>query len=100
MKNEAILNKLKKINDPELGKNIVDLGLIYEVNAKENSVKILMTFTTPFCPYGQTLMDEVKTELKKMKFKKIDVELTFDPPWSLEKINPEIRHEFMPPIDV
>ncbi|MBI5046917.1 metal-sulfur cluster assembly factor [Candidatus Micrarchaeota archaeon] len=88
-KNE-ILEKLTSVNDPELGMNIVDLGLVYEVDVrvkKENEFQkifIKMTFTTPACPMINEMLHEIQAKLDEIK--ELDVELTvvFDPPWTPE----------------
>ncbi len=82
--NSKIISALKKIKDPELGIDIYTLGLIYGIKQKGNSIAIKMTFTTPLCPYGQTLVDEITDKLKKMKLTP-KIELVFEPPWTPSK---------------
>ncbi len=77
---EDIIKKLKKVKDPELMIDVYTLGLIYGIELKGKNVVIKMTFTTPLCPYGQVLVQDIENEMKKMKMKpKIDV--VFEPPW-------------------
>ncbi|MEK6882468.1 MAG: metal-sulfur cluster assembly factor [Nanoarchaeota archaeon] len=97
--NKEIIDILRKVVDPELRHNIVDLGLIYEVSANENNVKILMTFTTPLCPYGDMLIEDVKERLEDEGYKP-EIEITFNPLWSIDKMSKEIREEFLLPIDI
>ncbi len=97
---DKIMKILEKVNDPELGFNVVELGLIYDVSIENKKTEILMTFTTPLCPYGDTLLANVKDELKKSGVKDFNVKITFQPAWSLDKIKPEIREQFMLPIDI
>lgn len=80
---EEILAKLEPIEDPELGLSLVDLGLIYDVMILDNRiVNILMTLTTPGCPYGPQLMKAVKNAVKEMDgVEKAEVEVVWDPPW-------------------
>lgn len=79
---EQIIDKLKTINDPELNLDIWTLGLIYDININKNDVTIKMTFTFPGCPYGPALLDNVRTTISEIKeVKKVNVDLTFDPPW-------------------
>ncbi len=79
---EDVLGILKKINDPEIGIDVYTLELIYDVKVNDDKVKILMTLTTPMCPYGPMLIDEIKSRVSEMKgIKDVDVEVTFDPPW-------------------
>ncbi len=80
---EDVRNVLSKINDPEIQMDLVTLGLIYNVTVIENKVQIKMTFTTPFCPYGPALVEEIKETVKKElpSIKEVEVEVVFDPPW-------------------
>ena len=87
---ENIMESLRAVMDPEIGHSIVDLGLIYKVDVQQMDVHVLMTFTTPFCPAGEYLIDNVAEAVSKLGGK-ANVEITFDPPWSPEKIHPELR---------
>jgi len=79
---EDIMNVLKGVSDPELSIDIVTLELIYEVNVENDNVKIKMTFTSPMCPYGPQLLEEVKTKVSQLNgVKEVDVQVVFDPPW-------------------
>ena len=85
---EGIKAKLKEVVDPEIGVNIVDLGLIYEIKINDGDVKILMTLTTPGCPMMQMFDAEVERVVKSVKgVKKVKVEITFDPPWTPDKMS-------------
>ncbi len=83
-KNE-ILEKLREVQDPEVNVDIVTMGLIYDITIDEekNAVNLLMTYTTPFCPFGPQITDEIKEKLVELGFdpEKTLVEVTFDPPW-------------------
>lgn len=84
-KKQAI-SVLKKIIDPELGIDIYTLGLIYEIKINQkNNIFIKMTLTTPFCPYGPAILDEISEGLKKRGFKSPEVELVFEKPWEPSK---------------
>ncbi len=79
---EKIIEMLKKINDPEIQIDVYTLGLIYNLEIIDNSIKLKMTFTSPMCPYGPWLMNDIKTKLKGMEgVKNVDIELVFEPPW-------------------
>jgi len=78
---EQVIEVLKKIEDPEIRMDIWSLGLIYDVKVKNNVVNIIMTLTTPMCPFGPQLIDEVKAKVAELKVKEVNVELTFNPPW-------------------
>ena len=91
---DVVYTQLKEVLDPELGVSIVDLGLIYDVQVRKNDIKILMTLTFPGCPLGGIIKKEVNDKLSVLKgLGKIDLEITFDPPWDLSKISPEVRAE-------
>lgn len=80
-KKQAIL-AMKKVVDPELGLDVYTLGLVYGIDINEgNSISIKMTLTTPMCPFGPTIMRNVKEELQKEGFKDPKVEFVFEPLW-------------------
>ena len=86
------LEQLYNVIDPEIGLNIVDLGLIYQIDfdEKERMIYCTMTLTTQFCPMGESISDGTKSCLENtFKAYNVTVNLTFDPPWSAEKISPE-----------
>lgn len=79
---EDAIEVLKKINDPEIGIDVYTLELIYDVKVENGKAKILMTLTTPMCPYGPMLIEEIKAKISDIKgIKNVEVEVTFDPPW-------------------
>lgn len=93
LEKEEVREQLKEVIDPELDINIVDLGLIYEIEVDdENNVEILMTLTTPGCPLHSVFDELVKKEVNKLDdIEDIDVELTFEPRWSPEEMSDEAR---------
>ena len=90
---EQIFSELRKCMDPEVPVNVVDLGLIYGVNVSDkNDIDIKMTMTTRGCPMHDTLVSDVKKYLNKINgVGSINVEIVWDPPWSIEKMNPAVR---------
>ncbi len=92
---EKIVSVLKTIYDPEIPVDIYELGLIYDVFVNENQeVKIIMTLTTPNCPVAESLPLEVKDKVASLKMvKDVELELTFDPPWSQELMSEEAKLE-------
>ena len=87
---------LEAIIDPEAGINIVDMGLIYGIWLEANCVCVQMTMTSPACPVGDVLIDEV-TECLRAKFPlptDIKVDLTFNPPWSPDMMSEAAKSEF------
>jgi FeS assembly SUF system protein len=92
---EKIVAVLKTIYDPEIPVDIYELGLIYDVFVNEDSdVKILMTLTTPNCPVAETLPQEVKEKVRSLdEVKEVELELTFDPPWTRDLMSDEAKLE-------
>ena len=92
---EKIVKELKSIFDPEIPVDIYELGLIYDVFVNEdNEVKILMTLTTPNCPVAETLPQEVEEKIKSIdEVKTAEVEITFDPPWTKDKMSEAAKLE-------
>lgn len=86
-----IVEAIKTIYDPEIPVNIYDLGLIYEVDVNEqNEVRIVMTLTSPNCPVAESLPEEVIEKVKGVEgVKDVELNLTFDPPWSREMLSDE-----------
>ncbi|MBS3133669.1 metal-sulfur cluster assembly factor [Candidatus Woesearchaeota archaeon] len=79
---ESAIEVLKKVNDPELNIDVWTLGLIYDININENNLNIKMTFTTPMCPYGPWLVEDIKKKLSEIKgVNSVNIEITFNPPW-------------------
>lgn len=86
-----VWNILKFVIDPEVEVNIVDLGLVYKVDYDgEKKFDIIMTLSTPACPIGDAIMLNVKEAiLSKFADIEVNVELTFDPPWTPEMVSEE-----------
>lgn len=91
----AVVNCLKNIYDPEIPVNIYDLGLIYKIDIDDElNVKVLMTMTAPDCPEAEYMFREVKDMIGYIEgVKSVDVELTFDPPWSFDNLSEETKAE-------
>jgi metal-sulfur cluster biosynthetic enzyme len=92
---DKVYSALRKCMDPEIPVNVVDLGLIYGVKvAQGKDVDIKMTMTTRGCPLHDTLVSDVKRYVGKVPgIGSINVEIVWDPPWSLEKMNPGVRDQ-------
>lgn len=79
---ELVIEKLKEVIDPELHIDVWTLELIYGLVIKESDVTVTMTFTTPLCPYGPQLVEDVKEKVRTLpNIGNIDVLVSFDPPW-------------------
>ena len=92
---ETVISVLKTIYDPEIPVDIWTLHLVYGVDVdEEGNVKIVMTVTAPNCPVAEVLPAEVKQRVEAvMGVKKVDVELTFDPVWSIDMLSDEAKAE-------
>jgi metal-sulfur cluster biosynthetic enzyme len=83
---------LRKVKDPELNLNIVDLGLVYDIAVEESEVSIDMTLTSPGCPAGPQIMGDVERAVKALPgVSNVKLNLVWDPFWSPEKIEPRVR---------
>ena len=96
---EAVFEALKNVIDPELFVNIVDLGLIYEVNLSEGEeettdVQIDMTMTSPMCPAGPQLVANSKQAIGKLEgVGEIEVKVVMEPPWTPDKMTDDARDQ-------
>ncbi|WP_010665517.1 SUF system Fe-S cluster assembly protein [Marinilabilia salmonicolor] len=86
-----IVKVLKTIYDPEIPVNIYDLGLIYEVEVREEGkVKVVMTLTSPNCPVAESLPEEVYEKVLSVEgVEDVELNLTFDPPWTKDMLSEE-----------
>lgn len=92
---QAVIDALKEIYDPEIPVNIYDLGLIYGVDVDDEAdVTVTMTLTTPHCPVAETMPGEVELRASSVPgIRDAEVDLVWDPPWSPEKMSDEARLE-------
>ena len=94
---DRVLDALKNVLDPELGINIVDLGLVYDCNVTANddgtrAIDITMTLTAPGCGMGEVLVEDVKDKVQRIPtVSSAKVELTFDPPWNQSMMSEAAR---------
>jgi metal-sulfur cluster biosynthetic enzyme len=82
---------LEEVLDPELGIDIVNLGLIYEVKLVKGIVKVKMTFTTPACPLVPAIAGQAEQKLFKLGFKDVHIHVTWDPPWTAERMSEKAK---------
>ena len=83
---------LKGVKDPELGLDLVVLGLIYEIKVEGDRVEAVMSLTSPMCPVAGQIVEEVQAAIEGVDgIASAEVELTFDPPWPPDRISPLIR---------
>lgn len=90
---DEIIAALKAVQDPELMMNIYELGLIYEINQLENGdVKVMMTLTSPTCPIAGEMPAMAANAIASVPgVGRATVELTFDPPWTMDRLSDEIK---------
>ena len=89
---DAVRQALRGVKDPELDLNIVDLGLVYDVEVDQGNVAIKMTLTSPGCPAGPMITNDVYKNVRAMPgVRDVDVEIVWEPYWTPERIEPKIR---------
>ncbi len=87
-----VLRALDDVMDPELGASLVDLGLVYDVEVAAGMVRVVMTTTTPACPIGSYLEDQVRWAVLGLPgIVDVEVVLTHDPVWTPERMTPKAR---------
>ena len=93
---DDILEALRAVEDPEAAMSIVDLGLVYAVDCAEQEVRVDMTLTSPSCPLGPYMVDEVTAAVRAAVpgVPDVRVNLVWDPPWTPERMSEEARTRF------
>ncbi len=91
---DTLLNALRTVNDPELNVNVIDLGLVYSVQARDDQVDVDMTLTTPACPAGPEILRNAVAALEAVPgVAKANVRLVMSPPWSPDRMSEAARDE-------
>jgi metal-sulfur cluster biosynthetic enzyme len=91
---DKVLSALRTVRDPELNVNVVDLGLVYSVQAHDDQVDVEMTLTSPACPAGPEILRGAVVALEALDgVSKANVKLVMSPPWSPEKMSDAARDE-------
>lgn len=95
MTQERVLAALQQVLDPELGINIVDLGLVYSVERRGSHAHVTMTMTTPACPLSSYLVDEVEAAIwqRLPEIESVEVSLVWDPPWHPGLMSEQAREQ-------
>ena len=90
---ELIRKALRAVKDPELGLNIVDIGLIYDTAVnEEGDVRVKMTLTSPGCPSGAEIMQDARTVLGDLEgVRSVEIDLVWEPYWTPERMDPRVR---------
>jgi metal-sulfur cluster biosynthetic enzyme len=95
LQSDLVMELLKDVEDPEMGINIVDLGLVYDVNISEsNDVEVIMTLTSMGCPLGPVIMNDVKQAVGRViGAGDVTVRIVWSPPWSPDRMSEDARDE-------
>jgi len=89
---KQVRDALKGVKDPELHLDLVVLGLVYDIEVEEDDVKATISLTSPMCPVAGQIVEDAKQAIEAVEgVRTATVELTFDPPWTPERMNPLIR---------
>jgi len=90
---ETVRKALRAVKDPELGLNIVDIGLVYDIEVSEaNDVHIKMTLTSPGCPSGPEMLEDARLVAEQMEgVNSASIELVWEPYWTPDKMDPRVR---------
>jgi metal-sulfur cluster biosynthetic enzyme len=89
---DLVKSALRKVKDPELNLNIVDLGLVYDIGVDGSSVKIDMSLTSPGCPSGPEIMTDAEQAIRAIPgVADVAMNLVWSPPWTPERIEPRVR---------
>ncbi len=90
----VVLDALKTVTDPEIGVNVVDLGLIYTIEVVERTVNVEMTLTTPACPAAPQILSDATNAIEALEsVDKANVKLVMDPPWSTDRMSEDAKDE-------
>ncbi len=89
---EDVLKAIEAVIDPELGINIVDLGLIYDIRIENGGVYVKMTLSAKGCPLHASIISGVENVIKRMDdIKEVDVQVVWDPPWTPDRLSQEAK---------
>jgi metal-sulfur cluster biosynthetic enzyme len=89
---DDVVEALRAVEDPELGMDIVELGLLYDVEVEGPKVKVIHTLTSMGCPVGPMIQENVDQIVRAMpEVEDVEVELTWDPPWSPDKMSDDAK---------
>lgn len=89
---EAVRQVLRQVKDPELDMNIVDLGLVYDVEVADGEVRVKMTLTSPGCPAGPMITNDAYRVIRALDgVKDVDIEIVWEPYWTPERMDAKVR---------
>jgi metal-sulfur cluster biosynthetic enzyme len=92
----AVWEALRTVQDPEIGENIVELGLVYRVACAPGAVEIDLTMTTPACPAAGMIAEDAERAVRDAcpEAEQVSVQVVFDPPWTPERMSESVRQRF------
>jgi metal-sulfur cluster biosynthetic enzyme len=89
---EEVLEILRTVEDPELGMDVVDLGLVYEVEIEDSKAKVLYSLTSMGCPAGPLIAGDMDGAIRQVEgIEDVELELTFDPPWTPDRMSDDAK---------
>jgi metal-sulfur cluster biosynthetic enzyme len=89
---EEVLEMLRQVEDPELGMDVVDLGLVYDVEVEGPKVKVLYSLTSMGCPAGPLIAGDMERAAREVEgVEDVELELTFEPPWTPDKMSDDAK---------
>ena len=89
---EEVLELLRTVEDPELGMDVVDLGLVYEVEIEDSKAKVLYSLTSMGCPAGPLIAGDMEGAVRQVDgIEDVELELTFDPPWTPDRMSDDAK---------
>ncbi len=93
---QTVCDALRDVVDPELGMNVVDLGLVYRVQADPSRIAVEMTMTSPGCPMGESIVEDARAAIGMAlpEVPELSIELVWDPPWTPERMDEQARGFF------
>jgi metal-sulfur cluster biosynthetic enzyme len=89
---DEVIEALRQVEDPELGMDIVDLGLLYDVEVQGSTVKVIHSLTSMGCPAGPLIQQDIDRVAHEVPgVEDVEIELTWDPPWTPEKMSDDAK---------
>jgi metal-sulfur cluster biosynthetic enzyme len=89
---EDVMEVLRQVEDPELGMDIVDLGLVYEAEVEDSKAKVLYSLTSMGCPAGPLIAQDIDSAVRQVEgIQDVELELTFDPPWTPDRMSDDAK---------
>ncbi|HEY2742336.1 MAG TPA: metal-sulfur cluster assembly factor [Gaiellaceae bacterium] len=89
---DEVMEILRTVEDPELGMDIVDLGLLYDVEVEDSKAKVIYSLTSMGCPAGPLIAQDIDSAIRQVEgIQEVELELTFDPPWTPDRMSDDAK---------